>query len=88
MVGIPLVDIATTDFGWIQTKGVCAALQTGTLIEGHNAVGDDASGVDGSVTPRTTALAVDEVVVGRVMAIGATTQYCVLDLGLEGGPGD
>ena len=81
LVGVPIRDVPIDNFAWFQTKGICAVLQEGALTNGNPVTTADAA-VPGAVSPLTTALAVDERVVGNVVSNTATLDLAVIDLAI------
>lgn len=79
-MGIPVVAIAANKFGWLQTAGPCAVLCAGTLTIGSPAVMLLSGGTAGAVAPASAAT---QPVVGRVLAVEATTQAASILLCLD-----
>lgn len=79
-VGIPCTAIAANKSGWIQTAGPCAVLCAGTLTIGSPAVMLLSGGTAGAVAPASAAT---QPVVGRVLAVEATTQAASILLTLD-----
>ncbi len=74
LVGVAVRDIAATEFGWFQRKGIAACLQDGTWVAGNPLVISD--GVDGALAPMTgTDSAVDETIVGQCYEITASGDF-------------
>jgi len=74
-VGVATYIIAAGEYGWIQTKGACACLFTGTGVAG-NAVGTLRGGTEGSLAPCIA----ETPIVGYQMATGITGEYSMIDL--------
>lgn len=74
-VGVASYIIAASEYGWIQTKGACACLFTGTGVAG-NAVGTLRGGTEGSLAPCIA----ETPIVGYAMATSITTEYAMIDL--------
>ena len=73
--------VTNAQFGWIQTHGPASVLGAGTLV-----IGDDVivpTGTAGACGPRTTALAVKEQVIGRVMTVNASGEHSMIFLTIE-----
>ena len=62
-------------YGWLQTRGACSVLFTGTGIAGK-AVGSLSGGTSGSVAPAIAATNI----IGYHMATGITTEYAMIYL--------
>jgi hypothetical protein len=75
IVGVPTYIIAAGEYGWIQTKGPCSVLFTGTGVAGK-AVGSLSGGTSGSCAPCIAATNV----MGYQMATGITGEYAMIDL--------
>ena len=75
IVGVATYIIVATEYGWIQTKGACSCLFTGTGVAG-GAVGSLVGGTSGSLAPAIAATPI----VGYHMATGITTEYAMIDL--------
>lgn len=80
LVGVPIRDIPISNFGWLQTRGVCGVLQEGVVVAGSPVACSDT--VDGAVTPMNVTYVVDEHVVGVAVANTATGDVAVIDLRL------
>jgi hypothetical protein len=77
-VGIPNVTIASGEFGWIQTKGICSALADETLAIGSMlTIG---SGVAGALE---VVDAVAEPIVGVARQAGVDTEYRAVSLMID-----
>lgn len=70
-------------FGWLATSGPCGVLTTGTLVIGQRAVASTAAA--GAVAPATGTIAtyIVEQVVGRVIRVGATGTFSLIDLSID-----
>jgi len=77
VMGVPLVDMALSAYGWFQTYGPAAVLTVGTLVLGHNAV--RSATVAGAVAPATSDI-LD--IVGTVMLVDVTTDYSLIKLNI------
>lgn len=75
IVGVSTYIIAAGEYGWIQSKGPCACLFTGTGVAG-GAVGSLVGGTSGSLAPAIAATPI----VGYHMATGITGEYAMIDL--------
>lgn len=76
--GVPNVAIAATEFGWLQTGGVCSVLADETLTVGKECT--IGSSVTGAVELQD---AVAEPVVGIAIQAGVDTEYRAVDLTLD-----
>jgi len=76
-MGVPVVDMALSAYGWFQTYGPAAVLTVGTLVLGHNAV--RSATVAGGVAPATSDI-LD--IVGTVMLVDVTTDYSLIKLNI------
>jgi hypothetical protein len=77
-VGIPNVTIAASEYGWIQTRGVCAALADETLAIGEMlTIG---TGVAGAVEEID---AIGEALVGNAIQAGVDTEYRAIYLQID-----
>lgn len=74
-VGVASYIIVASEYGWIQTKGACSCLFTGTGVAG-NAVGTLRGGTEGSLAPCIA----ETPIVGYAMATSITTEYAMIDL--------
>ena len=77
VMGVPVVDMALSAYGWFQTYGPAAVLTVGTLVLGHNAV--RSATVAGGVAPATSDI-LD--IVGTVMLVDVTTAYSLIKLNI------
>jgi hypothetical protein len=77
VMGVPVVDMALSAYGWFQTHGPAAVLTVGTLVLGHNAV--RSATVAGGVAPATSDI-LD--IVGTVMLVDVTTDYSLIKLNI------
>ena len=77
VMGVPVVDMALSAYGWFQTYGPAAVLTVGTLVLGHNAV--RSATVAGGVAPATSDI-LD--IVGTVMLVDVTTDYSLIKLNI------
>lgn len=75
IVGVPPTIVATTDYGWIQVRGMCSCLFTGTGVAGK-AVGSLSGGTSGSLAPAIAATNI----AGYHMATGITGEYALVYL--------
>ena len=74
-LGVPTHDIASGEYFWNQTAGPAAVLTAGTLVLGNEAF----SSTDGAVGPSASDNSA-ECRVGTVLAVGANTEYSLIDL--------
>ena len=77
VMGVPVVDMALSAYGWFQTYGPAAILTVGTIVLGHNAV--RSATVAGGVAPATSDI-LD--IVGTVMLVDVTTDYSLIKLNI------
>jgi hypothetical protein len=75
VLGVPTHNIASGEYFWNQTAGPAAVLTAGTVILGNEVY----SSTDGAVGPSAASNAV-ECRVGTVLAVGADTEYSLIDL--------
>jgi len=75
IAGVPNSIITAAYFGWVQTRGACAVLFTGTGAAGK-AVGSLSGGTSGSMAPCIAATNV----AGYHMATGITGEYAIVYL--------
>ena len=83
-VGIAVVAITNAKSGWLQTRGACGVLGTGTLLIGSNAAVVQSGGTAGSVAPHSAGGAEAEGVIGVVQGVEATTQASLIFLQIDG----
>ena len=76
-MGVPVVDMALSAYGWFQTHGPAAVLTVGTLVLGHNVV--RSATVAGGVAPATSDI-LD--IVGTCMLVDVTTDYSLIKLNI------
>ena len=76
-MGVPIVDMALSAYGWFQTYGPAAVLGAGTLVLGHNVV--RSATVAGAVAPATSDI-LD--IVGTCMLVDVTTDYSLIKLNI------
>lgn len=77
IAGVPNSIITAAYFGWVQTRGACAVLFTGTGVAGK-AVGSLSGGTAGSTAPAIAATNI----IGYHMATGITAEYAMVYLTL------
>lgn len=77
IAGVAVNPITAAQFGWLQTKGACSVLFTGTGVAGK-AVGSLSGGTSGSLAPCIAATNV----AGYHMATGITTEYALIYLNI------
>jgi len=77
-LGVPTHDIASGEYFWNQTAGPAAVLTAGTLVLGNEAF----SSTDGAAGPSASDNSA-ECKVGTVLAVGANTEYSLIDLGIK-----
>jgi len=72
--GVPYVDISAGDYGWLQTRGVCAVLNGASVTLGARLMADGTTA--GAVTDQTDVTAPQtEWQVGFAITVGVSTQY-------------
>ena len=77
VMGVPVVDMALSAYGWFQTYGPAAVLTVGTVVLGHNVV--RSATVAGGVAPATSDI-LD--IVGTCMLVDVTTDYSLIKLNI------
>ena len=77
VMGVPVVDMALSAYGWFQTYGPAAVLTVGTIVLGHNVV--RSATVAGGVAPATSDI-LD--IVGTCMLVDVTTDYSLIKLNI------
>ena len=78
-VGVPLVAILDTYYGWFQSWGPCGVLSgSGAITVGHPAV----VGLQTNAVINQVATAEDECLVGDILMSGDTTDHVLIDLKL------
>jgi len=77
VIGVPVVDMAASAYGWFQTYGPAAVLTVGTVVLGHNVV--RSATVAGGVAPATSDI-LD--IVGTTMLVDVTTDYSLIKLNI------
>lgn len=75
IAGVPNAIITAAYYGWLQTRGACAVLFTGTGAAGK-VVGSLTGGTSGSMAPAIAATNIG----GEHMATGITTEYSLIYL--------
>lgn len=75
IAGVPNSIIVNAEYGWVQTRGACAVLFTGTGVAGK-AVGSLSGGTSGSAAPAIAATNI----LGYHMATGITGEYALVYL--------
>lgn len=75
IAGVPNAIITAAYFGWVQTRGACAVLFTGTGVAGK-VVGSLSGGTSGSMAPAIAATNIG----GEHMATGITGEYSLIYL--------
>lgn len=81
VVGIAQSAPTTTNWGWLQTAGTAAVLQSGTLVLGAPAAAIQVAGAAGPLSA-TIATTVTQPVIGRVQQVSAGT-WSVVNLTLD-----
>jgi len=77
VIGVPVVEMAASAYGWFQTYGPAAVLTVGTVVLGHNVV--RSATVAGGVAPATSDI-LD--IVGTCMLVDVTTDYSLIKLNI------
>lgn len=77
IAGVSTYIVAANEYGWLQTKGPCSVLFTGTGVAGK-AVGSLSGGTSGSMAPAIAATNIG----GYHMATGITGEYSLIDLAI------
>ena len=78
IVGVAPTIVTAAYYGWLQTKGVCSVLFTGTGVAGK-VVGSLTSGTSGSMAPAIAATNIG----GEHMATGITGEYSLIYLTID-----
>ena len=78
IVGVAPTIITAAYYGWLQTRGVCSVLFTGTGVAG-TVVGSLAGGTSGSLAPAIAATSI----AGEHMATGITGEYSLIYLKID-----
>lgn len=78
IAGVPTSIITNAFFGWIQTKGTCAVLFTGTGVAGSG-IGSLVGGTSGSMAPAIEATGRG----GEHLALGITGEYSLVYLTID-----
>tara|TARA_R110002020_G_scaffold130231_1_gene291406 strand:- start:136 stop:738 length:603 start_codon:yes stop_codon:yes gene_type:complete len=73
-MGVTVVDMAASHFGWMAVSGPQAVLTSGTLVVGNHAVPLGASGAVGPAAGDVIQ------VIGTVMIVNVTTDYSLINL--------
>lgn len=76
-VGVPMVTIPATNFGWFQVTGVASVLTAGVVVIGQSCV--QAAG--GAVAPNAGDILPP---LGAVLQVSATTEYSLINLAVPG----
>lgn len=77
-IGVTVMPITATYYGWVCTRGPCSVITEGTLVIGnHAAIGD---GTDGAVQPADTDT---EMIVGTVLRVEGAGEQSLIFLDLE-----
>ena len=79
-LGVPAADVTSGYYFWNQTTGPAAVLTNGTVVHGKNVM--TGSTTDGSVDVMADDSSA-EFLVGAVLAVGATTEYSLVDLQIK-----
>jgi hypothetical protein len=74
IVGAAQFAIASSEYGWLQTRGVCAILAQGTVVVGDGLVPANTT-TTGTVVSRADASL--EASIGYALHGGASTDYCL-----------
>lgn len=80
-VGVAITAIPIADFGWLQTRGPCGVICTGTMTIGSPAVMLLSAGTAGTPAPATAATQPE---VGKVLMVEATGEASGLFLTMDG----
>lgn len=78
--GVPAIDIAANAFGWVQTRGPALVLIAGVVVLGNPVIVSGTAGAVGPAASQTTNLTG---VIGRCIAVEATTEHGPIFLQLE-----
>ena len=73
-MGVTVVDMAASNFGWMAVSGPQTVLTSGTLVVGNHAVPLGAAGAVGPAAGDVIQ------VVGTVMIVNVTTDYSLINL--------
>jgi len=77
VMGVPIVDMDASAYGWFQTYGPAAVLTEGTVVLGHNVMRSDTTA--GAVEP-SSGSTLD--IVGTCMLVDVTTDYSLIKLNI------
>ena len=80
LVGVPNVIITASEFGWVQTLGLCAVLTDGTVVINEGVI--DSPNSNGAISPSISSGSQVEHHVGIVSRVGATTEYSLINLSI------
>lgn len=80
VLGVAPCAVGANEWFWVQTRGPCAVLTSGTVVAGDFVV--PGATVDGSVMP-SAAFETDGPLIGRVMTVNADTEHSLVYLALE-----
>lgn len=81
LVGVAQYDLTASYFGWFQYKGLATVLTEGTLVVGKEAM--PSTSTDGAVAPYGAGGGdTDEIHIGQVREVAATTEYSLVMLNL------
>lgn len=81
IAGVSVKPLPIGDFGWIQTRGPCMCLGTGTLVIGTTVI---PSSTTGAVIAQVTAVSLTVPQVGVVIRVATTTDYSTIYLEIDG----
>lgn len=78
IVGCPQMTLTANYYGWVQKKGAASVLVAGTLVAGDMAY----EAANGAAGPPAANIVPTTQYVGRVLHLGANTEYGLVDLDL------
>ena len=78
LVGVTLVALTASQYGWFQDKGPAAVMTQGTVVINEKVI--DSASADGAVAPTASTAAGQENYVGVVLEVGPTTEHSLINL--------
>lgn len=80
VVGVSMCVVAINDYCWLQKRGDCPVLTSGTLVVGEMVTRSDTTG--GAVEPYNQDGTGDFTVVGEVVSVAGDTEYSIIKLNI------
>lgn len=81
-VGVMVIPLVASTYGWLQTRGLAAVLVSGTVVVGDPVI--NPGGAAGAVGPQNATFADKETQIGWVMRVAATATYAPIFLTIDG----